>query len=152
MSSTPSSVIRSVVGLSGVTPVTRNSRDSPERSRKMRLTCFNMSESGLSERNRSAPFNPWAPLMRPTRSIDAVVLNVAPRRRTPAPSPVLDNLEDDLTISARRDRVQDRTDRLCGPSLFADHAPQIFFRDSQFKYRGCIALSLLHIHRVSVVH
>src|ERR1035437_795053 len=69
-----------------------------------------------------------------------------------ARSLVLDDLENNLAVGARGDRIQNRADRLRGPPLLADHAPQIFLRHPQFNYRGGIALRLLHVHRVRIVY
>src|SRR5216683_7032303 len=65
---------------------------------------------------------------------------------------IFDNLEHDFATVPRRDRIEDRTDRFRRATLFANHAPQVLFRHPQFKYRGGIALRLLHIHRLRFVH
>jgi len=48
-------------------------------------------------------------------------------------------------------RGQDRSDGLCGSSLFSDNSTQVFFGDAQFQYRPGLPVSLGDFYRFRVI-
>src|SRR6185503_4617458 len=101
---------------------------------------------------RSCPRSPWAL----PRSATATAVVSGDTRTSPeaggGTSPVFDDLEDDLAVRAGRDGIEDRSDRLCGTSLLADHPANVFLGDLELEHRGRVALGFFHLDGLGMIH